>query len=113
MVRTLLWSLLAADSSGYGRGGKPLLPAERLGNSYSYIGLAHDQGLAVEEWWNETLDRQEFWYKPVGGEFYLRVNGGTYVLGRHQAGEWNTIPSLQLVHRDGKWLRLTLGLPGR
>ncbi len=89
------------------------MPAERLGNVYSYVGPGVDRGIEVEVWRNESLGRGETWYKPSGEEFFFRVNETTYVLGRHQAGEWVTVPSRRLVYRDGEWKNLTLNSPGR
>jgi hypothetical protein len=111
MTRTLLWLVLVADSSGIGPRWVSDFPSEHLGNSYSYVGTAQDLGLEVEIWRNELLDRQEHWYKRSGDEFFLRVKDGLYVLGLHTGGEWKTVPSVRLVHRDGSWKKLTLGIP--
>lgn len=115
-MKLLGWMLsvaFAVDSSGPAAGRKPDLPVERLGNVYSYVGPAVDRGLEVEVWRNESLGREETWYKPDGEEFFLRVNETTYVLGRHQAGEWVTVPSRRLALRGGEWKPLGLKSRGR
>jgi hypothetical protein len=108
MARLVLLLLVVepvwADSSGH---RKLNVVSEQLGNLYSYIGQHNDRGLEVEEWWNETLDRQELWYKP-GTECFLKINNTTYVLGIHHGGQWKTNPTVKLVNSSGEWKRSVL-----
>jgi hypothetical protein len=98
----LLLALLPDASRG---SREPALAVERLGSAYGYLSAEEDRGLAVEAWTNQSLGRRELWHKPEG-EYFLRVDAATYVLGRFERSEWVTDPSVRLVRRNGAWIRL-------
>jgi len=114
LLPAVLAALAAApDTSGIGSRSKPDLPSERLGNVYSYLETIEDRGFNVEVWRNETLGRQELWYKPCAEECFLRVNETTYVRAKHEGGEWKTDPSVRLVYQGDEWKRRTIRASGR
>jgi hypothetical protein len=103
LVKVLPFLLLLLDASRGSR--EPALAVERLGSSYGYLQGEEDRGLAVEAWSNESLGRRELWHKP-DGDYFLRVDANTYVLGRFERSEWVTDPATRLVFRKGAWIRL-------
>ncbi len=91
-----LWALFGLpDSSGR--------RSERLGNSYSFLRQEADRGLDVEVWHNRTLDRDEIWHKPSPQACFVRVAKDLYVLGVHEAGQWQTRPGVRMIFREGEW----------
>jgi hypothetical protein len=100
---------LLADVSPPAPGVGPALPVERLGNDYRWLRSEKDRGLDVEVWMNVRLSREERWHRP-DGDYYVRVNGDTYVRGCYEDWEWRTDPSDRLVRRGNAWVRRTLAV---
>lgn len=78
------------------------LRSEALGGSFGYEGASEDRGLTVEVWRNHTLNRTELWCRS-DGEYYVKVDEGTWVLGRHDGEQWRTDPRRRIVRRGGAW----------
>lgn len=92
------------------KGLDPVLPVEKLGNSFQSKGPEEDRGLKVGVWWNLTLERDERWHCTDAHEWFLRVRPGIFVLTGTdpEAGGWVTRPTERLVWREGKWRRIKL-----
>lgn len=91
-----------------GRRAEPRIPSEYLGKTWTSGAAGEDRGLTTQEYWNTELNRNEVWH-AAGGEWFLRVADGLYVLGKYLADEsWKTVPTERLVFRRGEWRRLSL-----
>jgi hypothetical protein len=101
-----LAGIAAADVSP--RRKAPLPPVEKLGNQFTHVDSIDDAGLAAGVWRNHTLDRDETWHQEPGGEWFLKLKDGAYVLAEHVDGQWRTVPKERLVLKVGAWERVRL-----
>ncbi|HKS17502.1 MAG TPA: hypothetical protein VJU16_09340 [Planctomycetota bacterium] len=86
----------------------PVIAVEKLGGGFQSKGTEDDRGLKVSVWWNLALEREERWHCTEAGEWFLRARPGIFVLAGTGEGGWHTNPLERIVHRDGKWKRITL-----